>query len=747
MQNAGDDDLIPLVEERPQERPQAASGKGSWKVLIVDDEPEVHQATTFALAGFSVAGRPLEFLHAYSATQCREVLEATTDVAVALLDVVMETEDAGLKLVRTIRDDLLLGALRIVLRTGQPGYAPELKVIQDYDINDYKTKSELTRTRLATTVTSAIRSYEQIRTIESNRNGLDLIVRASADLFTRRDMHAFCEGVLKQLCALLGLPPEGLVSTRVAGPGTSGECVVVGAAGRFLEVLGKPLAALGNERIERAIRRTIEARRHLGEDGFTTLYLPGHLGHEVAVFVEASNPAGSVEAQLIEVFAGNISSGFENVSLIERLHQAAYYDVLCGLPNRNKFVAEIDAQAARTREGWVVGILDVDHFSETNDALGHERGDMLLRAIGGHLRTALPREVVVARIAADLFGVFGTEENLEPEKLTALFAKPFAVDEYQLQVSVSLGLARLADSDGGVDALKNANLGLKRAQQRGRARYDWYTRAMEDETRERVRLAHDLRRGIEASELMMYYQPQIDLKTDRPIGAEVLLRWKTADGRFVPPDKFIPVAEHSGLIQPIGDWVLRSACRQLRAWKDGGLAGFRLAVNVSMIQFRSDGFADRVGGLIQENGIDPSTLELEITESMAMDEVQVVMKTLQQLSALGITVAIDDFGTGFSSLGYLQQLAVDRLKIDKRFVNELSRSSGRASIAETIIRLGRNLGLEVVAEGVETQDQAARLCELGCDIGQGYLYQRPVDLKAFETWLAERGVLRAAAAA
>ncbi|HUL93770.1 MAG TPA: EAL domain-containing protein [Burkholderiales bacterium] len=742
------DDLVTVVDDRHDARPAAAVGK-PWKVLIVDDESEVHQATLFALSGLSIGNRRLEFLHAYSGEEARRVLAENGDVAIVLLDVVMETEDAGLQLVHHIRSVLGMNATRIVLRTGQPGYAPEMQVIQDYDINDYKTKAELTRTRLATTIMAAVRSFDQIRTIEAGRRGLDKIVNAAADIFARRGLRAFCDGVLKQMSGLLGLAPEGLVfaqkrtpATRLDTPAPGEELRVVGAAGHYRELVDQPLRALKDSRIVDAIRRTMGERRNIYERGFTTLYLTGQAGNEAAVFLDTGETLGPMEVQLIEVFAANISVGFENVTLFERLHDYAYVDQLVNLPNRNKFVALIDQQAARERSGWVVGIIDIDHFSETNDALGHESGDLLLQVMSLRLREALDPEVLLARVAGDGFGFCGPEAKVDPERILALFQEPFAVEQYMLRISVSIGLARLSDTEGGgLDALKNANLGLKRAKGRTRGRFYFYSPDMAEATRDRVKLAHDLRRSIETHQLSLYYQPQILLSSGRPVGAEGLLRWKNSEGKFIPPDKFIPVAEQSGLILPIGEWVLRTAARQLRNWNAAGIRDFRVAVNVSMAQFRAPGFTKLVQSVVEETGIAAGDLELEITESMAMEEVEIVMATLLDLSRIGVAVAIDDFGTGFSSLGYLQQLKVDRLKIDRRFVDELGSDRGRSTIAEMIVRLGHNLGLQVIAEGVETAEQAAKLAVLGCDQAQGYLYQRPIDTRAFEAWLTSQGVM------
>jgi EAL domain-containing protein (putative c-di-GMP-specific phosphodiesterase class I) len=271
---------------------------------------------------------------------------------------------------------------------------------------------------------------------------------------------------------------------------------------------------------------------------------------------------------------------------------------------------------------------------------------------------------------------------------------------------------------------------------------------MEAETKERVKLALGLRRGLRSRQLQLFYQPQLELATGRVVGAEALLRWRNRDGTFVPPHKFIPVAESSGLIRPIGAWVLRTAARQLHAWRDRWRGDFRLAVNVSVDQFRMPGFSDSVRDVIEEFDLDARALELEITESIVLDEMEIVLSTLRQLKALGVTIAIDDFGTGYSALGYLQQLNVDRLKIDRSFVLALS-EPGRsgteraerefASIPEMIVKLGHSLDLTVVAEGVETEEQARLLRAAGCEEAQGYLFCRPVAADDFQRWLDARG--------
>ena len=738
-------EFVTIIEDAGPQPPAAAQAPPPWKVLVVDDEVEVHHATVFALADLCVDGRAVCFLHAYSGRDARAQLAEHPDVAVVLLDVVMETEDAGLRLVRHVRETLGMRATRIVLRTGQPGYAPEMQVIQAYDINDYRTKAELTRTRLATTITTAIRSFEQVHTIEAARMGIEELLDAGAELFGVRTLESFCELVLARVATLLGGGPDGVVfvSPPDSAPGLGERGMVAIAAGAgWAPLLGRALEDVEDRALVSMVRRCALAGERIDADGRTALRLRGHAGHDAVVVVGNAGAPTAVQARMVALFCANASVGLENVLLFQRLHASAYFDALTGLPNRARFIDLIDERIARGRPGWVVANVDVDHFAEANDGLGHENGDRLLDSIGARLRGALDPSVTVARVSGDAFGLFGTEDALDPARVLALFARPFQVDDYELQVSASLGLVRLGETVGtGLDALKNANLGLRHAKGRARGRFHWYTPSMDARTRERVRIAHELRHAIEARELSLYYQPQIQLATGHVVGAEALLRWTTRDGRSIPPDKFIPVAEYSGLIRPIGEWVLRSACRQLSEWNARGLAGFRVAVNVSMDQFRAEGFPELVESVVREFGVRPADIELEITESMAMDEVAFVVETLRRLKQIGVAVAIDDFGTGFSSLGHLQRMSVDRLKIDRRFVGELTGLGGRSSIPEMIVKLGHSLGLTVIAEGVETEQHAQALRALGCDECQGYLYARPADVGSFEHWLAGRGRL------
>jgi diguanylate cyclase (GGDEF)-like protein len=738
------DDLVFLEE-------QAVAGTGSradavWRVMIVDDDEDVHSTTTFALGNLDMQHRPLEFVHAYSAGQAREMLRHEADIAVILLDVVMEQDDAGLHLVRYIRETLKLADVRIILRTGQPGYAPEIDAIRDFDINDYKTKSELTRIKLYTTVTAAIRSYAQIRSINSSRRGLDQIVRASTELMSLHGVKNFASGVLTQIADILDTESDGVLCAHEPADLRAQHLAVMACAGSFCRLSGGVLAAPDDARTLEAIGRTLAQRASIFEMEYATLYFGGKSSRDFAAFIRLARPLGEIEKSLLEVFCSNVSVGLENVELVAHLHNAAFYDQLSKLPNRTRLVEILDATLIGPgRESATLSLVDLDHFAETNDALGHQFGDLLLVAVAARLQSRLGRQLTVARIGGDIFSVLGDAAAVNPDSILSLFQTPFSIDGQDVQLSATLGLVRLSEHDGsGADALKDADIALKRAKVQQRTGHFYFSRSMGVEIRERVRMMHALRTGFAKGELSVVYQPQIDLATRRPVGAESLLRWQTGDGEFVSPVRFIPIAEYSGLIIEIGEFVLRAACDELVRLRAAGHRDFTMSVNVSQVQFRHPVFLDMLRSALEDSGAPPEYIELEITESMAMEEPDLLIQMLAEVKRTGVSIAIDDFGTGFSSLSYLQRLQIDRLKIDRAFVTEITGSARGSSIAEMVIQLGRALGLSVVAEGVEDERQAQILQALGCPMAQGFLFARPMPAPALYAWLDEHAQTRAA---
>jgi diguanylate cyclase (GGDEF)-like protein len=726
----GRDDLV--FQAEPAQSPEA-QGVAAWRIMIVDDDADVHTTTTFALANLEMQGRPLEFVHAYSAAEARALLERETELAVILLDVVMEHAEAGLHVVRHVRETLGRGDVRIILRTGQPGYAPEMEAIRGYDINDYRSKSELTRTKLYTAVAAAVRSYEQIRALQANRLGLESIVKAGAELTSLHGVRDFGRGVLAQLAALLGQPLDAVLCTRTAGSDTP---YVVAASGSCAALAESALPAQCADRVAQVVEHALLEQRSVYLPGYLALYFSGKSGREFVACARLVQPVGEIEQRLLDVFCSVVAVGLENVELVTNLHKSAFYDQLTGLPNRTRLVELLDATLGGPfRSEAILALVDIDHFAETNDALGHQFGDLLLTAVADRLKSSLGG-ITVARIGSDVFCVLGSAHAVAPERISVLFDTPFSIDGQDVQVAATLGLVRLAEHDGnGADALKDADIALKRAKTQHGTNHFYFTRQLGVEIRERVRMMHALRSGFARGELYLAYQPQVDLASGRATGAEALLRWQPEDGPAVPPDRFIPIAEYSGLINEIGEWVLREACAELVRLRAAGHTRFTMSVNVSQVQFRHPHFLDMLRRALQDTGAPAQYVELEITESMAMEDPDVLAAILAQVKHTGVSIAIDDFGTGFSSLSHLQRLQLDRLKIDRAFVSEITGSARGSSIAEMVIQLGRNLGLSIIAEGVEDERQAHILRALGCPQAQGFLFAKPLPPQELLAWL------------
>lgn len=729
-----DDDFVPFVEDDADD-PSATSAMPPWQVLIVDDDADVHRATEMALRDLSIEGRPLQLLHAYSRQEAMDVVAQHEDLAVILLDVVMESDDAGLRLVHDVRDTLKRESLRIILRTGQPGYAPELDTIRHYDINDYRTKSELTRVRLFTSLTVAVRVYRQMRAHEQTRRGLEMVVRASTDLSKLHGMHLFAQGVVSQLCALLGIEPEGLICAQAGLQGQGEPARVIAAAGRYGDLIQRPLDELGLPRVQAALHRCLNERHSHFDDGLA-LYFATSDGRGLAAFVDHPAPLLALDRHLVEVFCSSMSAGFENVLLYGQLVDQAYVDPLLHIPNLNQMLQTLTTTPA-LHTPVTLAVLDLDGFADINDMLGHGFGDAVLRAVSNRLREQTSTACSLARLGADVFGVLGPADEVTAERLQHLFAAPFMIQQQSVRLSATMGLVRLDEhADRGVDLLKDAHLALKRAKGQRRGTACYFSPEMGHEARARMQLLDSLRTATGSSQLFAVYQPKVCLKTARVLGLEALLRWRRPDGEMVPPDRFIPLAEQAGLMMVLGSFVTHTACATLRRLHEAGHTSLTMAINVSHSQLREPDFVPLLAHTLQETGVAPGAIELEITESMAADDLALIQQRLQDIRALGLSVAIDDFGTGFSSLSVLRHLQAQRLKIDRSFIAEVEHDS---RIARMVVQLGQLLGMRVIAEGVETQAQCDMLQAMGCDEGQGWLFAHPMEEGALLTWLSQRG--------
>jgi diguanylate cyclase (GGDEF)-like protein/PAS domain S-box-containing protein len=432
----------------------------------------------------------------------------------------------------------------------------------------------------------------------------------------------------------------------------------------------------------------------------------------------------------------------------EKIEHMAYHDQLTGLPNRSLLMDRINQvleRGHRQSNFAAILFLDLDRFKYINDFLGHAAGDELLKDTAERLKKSVRKSDTLARHGGDEFTIL-IQDLRKVEYITnvienvfAVFEAPFNLKGRKFFLTVSMGVSIYPnDGEDAGALLKNADIAMYRAKEGGRNTYRLFTNAMHENAIARLNLEHKLRKAIEKGEFLLHYQPQVDIATGEIIGVEALLRWQDPKEGLILPGKFIPFAEDTGLIVPIGEWVLRTACTQNKMWQDKGMKPIGIAVNISMCQFKQKDFVSIVKRILKETNLNPRYLELELTESILMDDAESVIKRLHELKALGIRLSIDDFGTGYSSLEYLKKMPIDMLKIAQEFVKDINVDHNDAAIAKATIQMAQSLGLDVIAEGVETMDHQRVLTDLHCNKTQGYLFSKPLPSQEVEELLNEK---------
>lgn len=446
------------------------------------------------------------------------------------------------------------------------------------------------------------------------------------------------------------------------------------------------------------------------------------------------------QLKLMQMSAGLAAIAIEQRHLMDQLAYQAHHDGLTALPNRVLFEERLkQAIIAARRSGSMVGLLylDLDRFKLINDTLGHPTGDALLKQVAWRLAGCIRETDTLARISGDEFTVITTSiEDAQSarrvaESLLDAMRDPFQLEGQEIFMTASIGLSVFPqDAQDGETLLRNADSAMYRAKNRGKNGYQQFAPEMNAAMLERLAVENYLRRALERDEFSLFYQPQFELETGRLVGQEALIRWRHPKLGMVSPDKFIPAAEESGLIVPIGAWVLNTACRQAREWQRSGFPLKAVSVNVSAIQLACADFVDTVDGALAATGLDPRFLELELTESLVMRDMDEFSRKMATLRAIGVRISVDDFGTGYSSLSYLQRLPIDVLKLDRSFVEEFKKSSKGSSLVRAVVTMAHGLGMRVTAEGVETRQQLEAVHLSGCDKAQGYLLGRPVPAEA-----------------
>ena len=474
-------------------------------------------------------------------------------------------------------------------------------------------------------------------------------------------------------------------------------------------------------------------------------------GKTAGVFALYASETGFFDAEemklLIEM-AGDISFALEYIEKEACLNHLAYYDVLTDLPNRTLFherLGQALVQANRHQRHVGIALLDLDRFKQINDSLGHGVGDLFLKAVAERLVRCVRDGDTVARLAGDEFAVILADMRHEDDaayaaqKILDSFTQSFHVAGHEFFTSASLGVTLYPLDDHSIEGLlRNADTAMYRVKEVGGNSYQFYTANMTSLAHGRLEMESDLRRALERNEFLLHYQPLVSLTSGNIVGVEALIRWQHPVRGLVPPADFIPITEETGLIQRLGEWVLRTACEQCQACQAVGAPPFRVAVNVSPRQFQQPDFPDRVAAILAQTGFDPALLDLEITESLLMQNVEATLKAMRKLSVLGVQFSIDDFGTGYSSLSLIARLPVDTLKIDRAFITNMTSNPDDLNIVSTIISLAHSLKLDVIAEGVETEDQAKLLKSLKCGKMQGYLFSPAVMAEQIDQFLREK---------
>jgi diguanylate cyclase (GGDEF)-like protein len=436
----------------------------------------------------------------------------------------------------------------------------------------------------------------------------------------------------------------------------------------------------------------------------------------------------------------------------ERLRHQAYHDSLTGLPNRTSLIERVGEAIKRGRrngETFAVLFLDLDSFKDINDSLGHSVGDLMLQAVAERLQPALREQDTVARLGGDEFVVTllllkRTEHAavVAEKLLVAVSGTPYSIEGRELSITASIGISVFPDDGKDVNELiKNADAALYHAKKMGRNNFQFYAQDIGARAFAILSMEHSLRRALERGEFLLHFQPQMDLGSGTTVGAEALIRWEHPEMGMVSPAEFIPIAEERGLIVAIGDWVLNEACRQNREWQQAGLAAIPVGVNLSALQFRDKNLIDKIAAALHKTGLSAAFLEIELTESAVMQDSESAIATMRAMKEMGLHLSIDDFGTGYSSLNYLKRFPLDKLKIDRSFVRGLPHDADDAAIANAVLGMARALRLKVIAEGVESGQQAEFLRQHGCDEIQGYYFGRPMPAEQFARFLQEQHAL------
>ncbi len=649
---------------------------------------------------------------------CEELMAEGIDIPLIISDQVMPGT-SGAELLIQLHQDYPT-TLKILL-TGQAAAESVGKVVNAGALYRYISKP-WDETDFLLTVQEALRSYEKDRQLAEKLSELNQ---------SQQDLHSY----LSQLLATLECTADGILVLDNFGKVVQFNQKLIDIWGLSTDVPRHQSDLKFSHIFEKLKSEKLYPTRTGESSNYSNLHTINlDSGKVLECYWQPQQNQGNIVGQVWSF--RDITERHKAEAFIS--HQATH-DALTGLPNRMFFDQRLSQELALAKQHetlLAVMFLDLDRFKIVNDTLGHGVGDQLLKAVVGRLKNCVRDRDFISRWGGDEFTMLlpnaSTQEDVDAIacRVHKVLKSPFQLDGHSVYIGSSIGIALYPDN--GQDAetlLKNADTALYRVKENGRSNHEFYSQSFRTESMERLMLEAHLRNALERDEFLLYYQPRIDATTGQIIHLESLIRWQHPDLGLVPPGKFIPLAEETGLIISIGEWVLKTACAQAKVWQDMEI-GIGVGVNLSPLQFQDKSLYRHISKALESAGLEPGVLELEITETAAMQNLEFTQKTLGQLSDMGISLAMDDFGVGYASLRYLQQLPFDTLKVDQSFIRDLNVNPADTVILEAILTLGRGLGLEVVAEGVETEDLKEKLQEMSCQYMQGYWFSRPVPVAA-----------------
>jgi EAL domain-containing protein (putative c-di-GMP-specific phosphodiesterase class I)/GGDEF domain-containing protein len=726
-----------------------STSQEKWTVLSVEDDINYQKSIELSLDGLEVDGKGIEILRANSAVEAAAVLSSVGDISVILLDVVMESDDAGLRVVDTIRNVIGDDNIRIVLVTGQPGVnAPRQSLMKQYDIDDYWTKTDLTEEKLRSVVMSNIRTWHSLTELNRAKRGLQMIVDASRVITSKLDIEEFSKTVLQEVGKIVGVPNNGGIACVVSSdehPIESTE--IVASTGSFSlngittlhDVLSLNKHPLPESRTLELAKQAQREKRHIFNEGLSILYFSTQNldNRSYLMLVESPNSLDEQHVALLRVFCENVKTGFTNLALLNKLSKLAYYDSELNIPNRNWLTRELKQANSFMLSNMDMVIINISNFSEAKVMLGYRHTELMVRALYQSINANYKHAKAICRIAHNQLAVLFSRINTPTvDELEALTEQAIVLDNISHTVISTVCIADLQSiaAYSASDMITIVEMALTAGRESGKSVVQ-FTPSFTDSVAERHIILQDLYQALQVEDVFQIaLQPKVNMLSGEVVGAEALLRWTKQDGTVMPPGLFIPIAEASGIMNKIDSIVMKKTIEAIKRLCNKGI-NIPISFNVTCSDITTTNFIENLVALLSASGIESSLLEIEITESQAMEDYEEVNPVLKQLLSMGVKVSVDDFGTGYSSLAHIADLAVSTLKVDRSFVTKLSDekcAEAGFAVCEMVFRLAKRFNFNIIAEGVETEEQKNKLIEGGYEFAQGYLFAKPMTIEDFE---------------